>query len=294
MRPRRPPLPRLVNLICFLATVVTTLVAGTLLTVDDHSWATLYDILRSPSYWSLGLPYSLSIIVILGTHEMGHYVACRLYGIEATLPFFLPSPFLFGTFGAVIRIRSPFTNRRALFDVGVAGPIAGFVVAVPVLILGLSLSTVVQQPPRGETIVLGGCLLLDLLFRLFFGAGPEVSVNLHPVFVAGWVGLLATSLNLLPIGQLDGGHVLYAISVRLHRWVSRYGCPVMIVLGLVTGGYHLVTLGILFAILGLGHPPTLDETDRLGSGRLLIAVAALLIFILCFIPVPIVLSDQGR
>ena len=284
---RRPPLPRVVNLFCFLATVVTTLVAGTLLTIDDHSWATLCDIFTSPSYWSLGLPYSLSILLILGTHEMGHYVACRLYGIEATLPFFIPSPFPFGTFGAVIRIRSPFTTRRALFDVGIAGPIAGFIVAVPVLLLGLSLSTIARQPPRADSIPLGGYLLTEILGRLFFGGGGSASIDLHPVYVAGWVGLLATSLNLMPLGQLDGGHVLYSLSPRVHRAVSRFGSPALIVVGLSIGGYHLVTFGILFAILGLGHPPTLQEGDRLGSARVLVAAAALLIFILCFIPVPI-------
>src|SRR5438552_3063160 len=123
--------PPSVNLACFLLTLVTTLIAGTLLTLDDLSPATVRDVFLSPSLWTLGLPYSLCLILILGAHEMGHYVACRIYGIDASLPFFIPGPPIIGTFGAVIRIRAPFTSRRALFDIGVAGPIAGFVVALP-------------------------------------------------------------------------------------------------------------------------------------------------------------------
>ena len=221
---RRPPLPTSVNLACFLLTVVTTVVAGALLTLDDFSFRTAIDVLLTPSLWPLGFPYSLGLILILGIHEMGHYVACRVYGIEATLPFFIPGPTIIGTFGAVIRIRSPFTGRRALFDVGVAGPIAGFVVALPVLAWGLAHSQVVPFHPRPGELALPSCLLLNLAYSAFFpqlGAGQTIS--LHPVFVAAWVGLLATFLNLLPIGQLDGGHMLYALSRRAHRPVSLVG-----------------------------------------------------------------------
>lgn len=286
-RRRRRPLPPGVNLACFAATVVSTLVAGTLLTLDDTSWRTTLDILLSPSYWPLGLPYAVSILLILGSHEMGHYVACRIYRIEASLPFFLPAPHMFGTFGAVIRIRAPFTSRRALFDVGVAGPIAGFIVAIPVLLYGLGHSAVTHQTPRAGDTWLGSCLLLDLLYPFFFHGGPGVSIRLHPVFAAAWLGLLATALNLLPIGQLDGGHVLYAISPRLHAIVSRYGIPALIVLGIAIGGWHLVTFGVIFAILGWRHPPVLDESEGLGRGRLAVAWMALAIFVVCFIPQPI-------
>src|SRR5207245_5802081 len=190
------------------------------------------------------------------------------------------------TFGALIRIRAPITNRRALFDIGVAGPIAGFIVALPVILVGISRSSIIQPAPQNQDLGLGTCLLLEILFPLFFKTGPAVAIRLDPVCVAGWVGLLATSLNLLPIGQLDGGHVLYALSGRIHRAVSRYGCPILIVGGLLIGGYHLVTFGIVFAFLGPAHPPLLDESGALGPGRVLIALAALLIFLLCFIPVP--------
>lgn len=286
-RDRRRPLPPVVNLVCFLLTIYTTLVAGTLLTIEDYSPSTLWEIARRPSFWGLGIPYSLSLILILGTHEMGHYIACRLYRIDASLPFFLPSPFLAGTFGAVIRIRAPITDRRALFDIGVAGPLAGFAVAIPVLLYGLSLSSVVHQAPRPGDIGLGSCLLLEFLYPIFFRGGADLSIRLHPTFMAGWIGLLATFLNLLPIGQLDGGHMVYALSRRLHRAVSRYGCPLLVLLGMLIQGYHLVTFGILFWILGPTHPPVLDESQGLGPGRRLIALLALVIFLVCFIPVPL-------
>ncbi len=284
--PRRP-LPPAVNLTCLLLTLFTTVIAGTLLTLDDFSMRTIWDIARAPSYWVLGLPYSLSLLLILGAHEMGHYVACRLYGIDASLPFFIPAPHLFGTFGAVIRIRAPITHRRALFDIGVAGPIAGFVVAIPVLLYGLSRSAVVPRPLDPEGIHLGSCLLLELLHPRFFAMRPGAGLHLDPIYMAAWLGLFATSLNLLPVGQLDGGHMLYALSRRVHWIVSRYGCPLLIVAGLYTGGYHLVTFGIVFTFLGPRHPPLIDEREGLDRPRIVVAVAALAIFILCFIPVPI-------
>ena len=284
---RRRPLHPFVNLLCFFLTVMTTLIAGTVMTLEDYTWATLLDISLSPVYWTLGLPYSLGVMSILGAHEMGHYLVCRYYRIDASLPFFLPAPHLFGTFGAIIRIRAPITNRRALFDIGVAGPIAGFVVAVPVLLIGLSHSTPIQQPPAPGDIGLASCLLLEILYPLFFDLGPGVSLRLDPLFAAAWLGLLATSLNLLPIGQLDGGHMLYAMSRPLHHVVSRAGVWVLCLGGALVGGWHLVIFGILFAIIGPRHPPLVEERTGLGPGRLVIAFVGLLIFFLSFIPVPL-------
>src|SRR2546426_2313202 len=281
----RRPFPPSVNLACFLLTVVTTLIAGTLLTLDDLSPATVRDVFLTPSLWTLGLPYALSLILILGAHEMGHYVACRIYRIDASLPFFIPGPPLLGTFGAVIRIRAPFTSRRALFDIGVAGPIAGFVVALPVLAFGLSRSTLLHHGAGRHGIAFTPCLLLDLaLSRFFPGFGPGDVVQIHPVVVAAWVGLLATFLNLLPIGQLDGGHVLYALSVRAHRVISRIGIVLLIVGGVLLGGVHLVVFGVLWAVIGPRHPPVVDDTQGLGPGRALVALIALAIFVLCIIP----------
>jgi len=291
----RRPFPPSINLACFLLTVVTTLIAGALFVLDvpldDRFFAALTNVLLTPSLWPLGLPYSLSLILILGAHEMGHYVACRLYGIDASLPFFIPGPPIIGTFGAVIRIRAPFTSRRALFDIGVAGPIAGFVVALPVLAFGLSRSTLQHHPPVHHTITFTSCLLLDVALRLFFpGLAPGDSVQIDPVVVAAWVGLLATFLNLLPIGQLDGGHVLFALSTRIHRVVSRVGIVLLIVVGVLFGGEHLVVFGVLWALIGPRHPPIPDDTRGLGKGRLLIALLALAIFVLCVIPRSPVLS----
>ena len=264
---------------------MSTLIAGTVMTLEDYSWATVRDILFSPAYWTLGLPYAIAVMAILGAHEMGHYIACRYYRIDASLPFFLPAPHLFGTFGAIIRIRAPITDRRALFDIGVAGPIAGFVVAVPVLLLGLVRSTPVMQPPAPGDIGLTSCLLLEILYPMFFDLRPGMSLRLDPMFAAAWLGLLATSLNLLPIGQLDGGHMVYALSRPLHDAVSRVGVWVLCLGGALVGGWHLVTFGILFAIIGPRHPPLLEERAGLGWGRRVIALVALLIFLLCFIPV---------
>ena len=168
-----------------------------------------------------------------------------------------------------------------------AGPLAGFAVAVPVLLYGLSLSSVVHQAPRAGDIGLGSCLLLELLYPMFFKGGADLSVRLHPIFMAGWIGLLATFLNLLPIGQLDGGHMVYALSRRAHRAVSWYGCPLLVLFGMLIQGYHLVTFGLLFWILGPTHPPVLDESQGLGPGRRAIALLAMAVFLACFIPVPL-------
>jgi membrane-associated protease RseP (regulator of RpoE activity) len=285
-RRRGRPLPAWVNALCLTATAFSTLLAGTMMTRDEPlSLALLSRIARHPAIWIDGLPYAAAVLFILGAHEMGHYVACRLYRIDASLPFFLPGPNLFGTFGAVIRIRAPFTDRRALFDVGVAGPIAGFVAALPVLFYGLRHSTLVAGPPQAGEIGLTPCLLLDWLYPFYFGTDPEVSVRLHPAFAAAWLGLFATSLNLLPVGQLDGGHMLYALSPRAHRLVSRAGIVCMCALGLLFEGYHLILFGVLFAIIGVRHPAPVDEARPLGTGRILVALLGLLIFVLCFIPV---------
>jgi membrane-associated protease RseP (regulator of RpoE activity) len=251
---------------------------------DALSGEALVRVLADPGSWVAGLPYALCVLAILGAHEMGHYVACRYYGVEATLPFFLPGPNLVGTFGAVIRIRSPFTDRRSLFDIGVAGPIAGFVVALPILLYGLARSTTTRAPLQPGTIVLTPCLILELLYPWFFSLSPDVSVQLHPTFAAAWLGLFATSLNLLPIGQLDGGHMLYALSPRVHAVASRAGALILCAVGLLVGGYHLVLFGVLFAFLGPRHPRPLDDVTPLSRGRRVVAFVGLVIFVLCFIP----------
>ena len=285
--PAPPPAgrPATRHLILFLLTLLSTTLAGAVLSAPEPFSVDLLErVVRSPRAWIGGLPYSLSALFILGCHEMGHYVACRLYRIDATLPYFLPGPNLFGTFGAVIRIRAPFPTRRALFDVGIAGPIAGFVALVPILLYGLLRSTVVTAAPSPGDIALPPCLLLTLLYPLFFHPEAGMTISLHPLFVAAWFGLFATSLNLLPIGQLDGGHVLYSLSPRAHMFVSRAGIPILVVFGLLSGGYHLVLFGILFGVLGIRHPRPIDEIEPLGGGRLLVAAFGLLLFLLTFFP----------
>ncbi|HXH27555.1 MAG TPA: site-2 protease family protein [Candidatus Polarisedimenticolia bacterium] len=277
-------LPAGVNLLFLMASLYTTLLAGVLMALDDYTPATMWDVMRTPSLWDLGLSYALPVLLILGAHEMGHYVACRLYRIDATLPFFIPGPPLFGTFGAVIRIRAPFTDRRALFDIGVAGPIAGFVVAIPVLLYGLGHSTIVAAaPPAQHGFILPSCLLLDLLYRWYF-PGATGSIQMHPAFAAAWLGLFATFLNLLPVGQLDGGHILYALSSRIHRSAARFVLPLMVVTGLLLGGIHLIVFAILILMLGTRHPPMIYERRDLGRGRIAVAILAFVIFILCLIP----------
>jgi len=241
--------------------------------------------------WIHGAWYSWTILAILGTHELGHYYACRYYNIDASPPFFLPAPILTGTFGAVIRIRKRIPTKAILFDVGVAGPIAGFIVAVPTLFLGLWLSRVTQLP-SGDTsfITLGEPLLFQAAAWLVWGSTPEgYSINLHPMGFAAWFGLFATALNLFPIAQLDGGHISYAAFGRKSTTVTVVSLIALVGLGFVTPSWFvLVSLLLIMMIVsgGLRHPPTLDEHVPLDRTRLWVAVAAAIIFALCFTPAP--------
>jgi membrane-associated protease RseP (regulator of RpoE activity) len=241
-----------------------------------------------PAMLATGLAFSLSALVILFAHEMGHYVACRLYGIPCTPPYFLPVPFNFGTFGAFIRIKAPIYSKRQLFDVGIAGPIAGFVTLIPFLLYGIARSQPARLAgPSGDGILyLGHCLAIELASRAFHGRlAPGMVLNLHPVAIAAWLGLFATSLNLLPLGQLDGGHILYAVTGRLQR---RLALPLWLALGLL--GFYWpgwLLWCVIVLVIGLYHPPVYDESIPLDAKRRALALLALLLFALCFIPVPI-------
>jgi membrane-associated protease RseP (regulator of RpoE activity) len=241
-----------------------------------------------PAMLSIGLAFSIPALFILLCHEMGHYVACRLYGIPCTPPFFLPVPFNFGTFGAFIRIKAPIHSKRQLFDIGIAGPLAGFVALVPFLLYGIAKS---QPAPLtgthgGTLLYLGHCLAIELATWLFHGRlAKGMVLNLHPVAIAAWLGLFATSLNLIPLGQLDGGHILYAATGRLQR---RLALPLWLALGLLGfywPGWWLWCVIVL--VIGLFHPPVYDESIPLDPKRRALALLALLLFLLCFIPVPI-------
>ena len=242
--------------------------------------------------WINGAWYSWTILAILGTHELGHYYACRYYKIDASPPFFLPAPILTGTFGAVIRIRKRIPTKAILFDVGVAGPIAGFVVAVPSLFLGLWLSRITELP-SGETsfITLGEPLLFQAAAWLVWGATPEgYSIILHPMGFAAWFGLIATALNLFPIAQLDGGHISYATFGRKSTTVTVVSLATLLCLGFVTPSWFvLASFLVIMMVLsgGFRHPPTLDEHVPLDRTRCWVAVLAAVIFILCFTPAPV-------
>ncbi|MEE8537162.1 MAG: site-2 protease family protein, partial [Acidobacteriota bacterium] len=245
-----------------------------------------------------GLPYCLTILGILGAHELGHYVACRRYRVHATWPHFIPLPFpqSYGTMGAFIRIRSPIPSRRALFDIAVAGPLAGFVICVPALVYGIGSARVGVPPLQTSGIYFSDSLLVGFLVQLRWGtlaAGEEIFVG--SVFVAAWLGQLATCLNLFPVGQLDGGHLLYSVVARRHRILSRVArwsfATFLVALiflpgaGIMAATPWLLWLVLLFAV-GDRHPPVLTW-QPLGRTRWILLGVALAIFIITFMPVPI-------
>lgn len=239
-----------------------------------------------------GLWYAGTILAILGAHEAGHYLACRYYGVDASLPYFIPAPppLLTGTLGAFIRIRSPITHKRVLFDVGVAGPIAGFVVVVPALFLGLAMSRVATLPPDFSGLELGEPLLFRWAAHLMWGDVPDsLSLNLHPMAFAAWFGMLATALNLIPIGQFDGGHIVYAVLGRRAAWVTLGAVALAIGLSVYSTSWILWTVLAVFLLYKFGwrHPPVWDEQEPLDPARRWVALVALLILIACFTPAPI-------
>ena len=286
----RPPFSTFVlPVILFALTVFTVLWAGAYQTNTNPlvgPWDFLMDEPRS--LWS-GIPFAATLLGILVTHELGHYVLSRLHGVPTSLPLFVPGlPHFVGTFGAIIRMRAPLTDRRALFDIGVAGPIAGFVVAVIALIIGLRLSTVVPiQTSYG--MHLGEPLLLQFASWVVIGPlSPTADVILHPVGFAAWFGLFITSLNLLPIGQLDGGHVAYALLGERQRSVAVALIPILMLFGWLGWKGWFLWVG-LAGLMGLAHPPVRNPGRELGGLRLFIGWIALLIFVLTFSWEPFIL-----
>jgi hypothetical protein len=245
------------------------------------------ELLRNSEVIELSMVYAVVLIAILMAHEMGHYLTCRYYRIDATLPYFIPAPTLIGTLGAFIRIRSPITKKHQLFDVGVAGPLAGFVLAVPAMIYGLSLSKVVSPLPQEGSVIFGEPLLFKLVSEAMFKDAPQnFDMILHPVAFAGWVGVLVTALNLFPIGQLDGGHIIYAVFGKKSRVLGRPILFVFVALGVLFWiGWFVWAL--LIGFLGLKHPRIFDEDVPISSGRRWIALAVIVIFVLSFIPDPV-------
>ena len=248
--PAAPKSPRrLLHLGLLLATVVTTIIAGALQQGVNP--------LETPELLSKGIPFSFTLLLILGAHEMGHYLVSRRHHLDVTLPYFIPAPpipFIIGTFGAFIRIRSPIRDKRALLDVGCSGPLIGVLVSIPVILIGLKLSTVTVIGGGEETLTLGEPLLFKLLSWLALGPmTPEQNVILHPVAFAGWIGLLVTALNLLPVGQLDGGHVAYALFPDYHRYISLGVLGLLVVCGVIFW-QRLAALGRAPGFSGLAPP----------------------------------------
>ncbi len=286
----------------YVALFVLTLLTTTLVGIDHYaSFLSGFRSIDLPfSLWQLairGLWYSLSILAILGAHEFGHYYACRYYGVDASLPYFLPVPFvLTGTLGAFIRIRQQIPTKRALFDIGIAGPIAGFVVLVPVLMIGMYLSQVIQVPKefKGPVYELGEPLLFKAIAWLTFGPVPEgYTVNMHPVAFAAWFGMLATTLNLFPIGQTDGGHVSYAVLGRFSTILSFGTLACLVGLSFISLSWIVwtVLMAAMLVLIGPRHPRTIDDHVPLDRARMWIAAFGLAIFIVCFSPVPAELVD---
>jgi membrane-associated protease RseP (regulator of RpoE activity) len=284
--PADPKPPRLLlHLGLLLATVVTTIIAGALQQGVNP--------LETPELLSKGIPFSFTLLLILGAHEMGHYQVSRRHRLDVTLPYFIPAPpipFIIGTFGAFIRIRSPIRDKRALLDVGCSGPLIGVLVSIPVILIGLKLSTVTVIGGGEETITLGEPLLFKLLSWLALGPmTPEENVILHPVAFAGWIGLLVTALNLIPVGQLDGGHVAYALFPDYHRYISLGSIGLLVICGVVFWSGWLLW-AVLLVFLGWRHPPPYEFWVPLDRRRRVLGIITIVVFGLTFSPAPFVLG----
>jgi len=234
----------------------------------------------------LGVPFSFTLLFILGCHEFGHYFYAKKNNINVSLPYFIPAPTFIGTFGALIRIKSPIYTKKALLEIGASGPIAGFIVTVPLLIYGFSKSSVVELNSN-STLILGQSLLMKLFIFLFFPNLPDSqSIVLHPIAFACWIGLLITMLNLLPIGQLDGGHIIYAFFGKNHYKISRFFFIMLIPLSYFSLNWLVWCVIIIILMRTLKHPPIINDKLVLKFREKLIAFLCLLIFIICFVPAP--------
>lgn len=267
------------HILLFFLTFLTTLFAGAVLN-GVIPW-------EQPGKIYRGLPFSLTILLILMTHELSHYFMSRKHHVSATPPYFIPAPTLIGTFGAIIKMRPPIYYRASLIDIGASGPIGGFLVAVIATVAGLGYSEVV---PTGEIeggIAFGSSLLFSFLTEIVLNADPgEHDIVLHPVAFAGWVGLLITSLNLLPIGQLDGGHIIYALFGAKHRVIALVMIPLLTILGIFYWEGWIVW-ATLMVIIGYRHPPVIYPEIPLDRKRKLLGWISLAIFVLTFTPVPV-------
>ena len=285
------------NILLFAVTVAATFFVGFSWSIG-YKYADLFSqnpelvvdpsMIFNPEIVILSLIYAVVLLGILLGHEMGHFLACRYYNIDATLPYFIPAPTFIGTMGAFIRIRSPITKKQQLFDIGIAGPLTSFILSLPAVGVGMYLSKAVPSLPEETSILFGDPLILELVEKIFFKGIPEgFDIVPHPIAFAGWVGVLVTALNLFPVGQLDGGHVVYAVFGKKSSKLAPYILGIFIVLGVVFWiGWFVWAVLIYF--LGLKHPHIYDEEKSLSSGRKLLGVLCLIIFALSFTPEPVV------
>ncbi len=290
--PTRPVLFRIpwLNIVLFLLTLVSTIVVGSGFE-QTNAFSDPRMFIEDP--WRIikaGMPFSFSLLGILLFHEFGHYIVSRKHGVDVSLPYFIPAPTMIGTMGAVIRSKSPFITRKQLFDVGAAGPIGGLLVAIPAIIWGLAHPRFIPEvQDMSGLVMLGDSLLFSLIDKLVaVQAPPGYMALLHPVAFAGWVGLLVTMLNLLPIGQLDGGHILYAMFGKAQHKIALGAIAGLLMLSFLWTGW------IVWAILGIvmrpAHPPTVMDELPLDKKRKMLGYLCIVIFILCFIPAPISLN----
>ncbi|RJP13998.1 MAG: site-2 protease family protein [Candidatus Abyssobacteria bacterium SURF_5] len=264
------------NIILFIATLFTTIFAGAMLAEVNP--------VTHPHLLYRGIPFSLTLMGILLSHELGHYLMSRRHNVDATLPYFIPAPTFVGTFGAVIKVNSNVPDRRALLDIGASGPIIGFLFSIPALVIGFELSYPVPDITGG--INFGSSILLEVLAGIFFSSIPDgYAINLHPIALAGWIGLLVTMMNLLPVGMMDGGHISYALFGRRHYHISVAVVVVLLVMG-IYGWFGWAIWGMLNMAFGLRHPPPTHPHVPLDGRRKLIGAAAAVIFIVTFVPMP--------
>jgi membrane-associated protease RseP (regulator of RpoE activity) len=296
--PLHPPLRSLLLAVAlFLVTLLTCLVAGAhFAAAYAHNQAASFDALlgtfsrayHHPALLLTGLPFAITLLTILLAHELGHYFACRHHHIHSTYPFFVPAPTLIGTFGAFILIRSPIRSARALFDVGASGPLVGFLFAMPALAYGVLHARIIPSlalDPNAD-VVFGVPLILKLMSAILQPNAHASDLLLDPVGRAAWVGLFATALNLLPVGQLDGGHIVRSVSPRIHRWISLVLPLVLVPLGVFLWRGWLIWAIILFSLRFFRMAPIYDPTP-LDPNRRFAAVLALVVFLLCFMPSPL-------
>ena len=289
-KPIRKEKSVLINITLLIATVITTVLTGSILYMGHFDIWTVTNVINVFNIKNLfygGMLFAFPLMSILFVHEMGHYFTSKKHGIKTSLPFFMPIPpilpsFNIGTFGALISSSDPMPNKKALFDVGISGPIAGFLVAIPVTILGImfSIPAPLSEPVSGE-IMLGGSILFSFLSSTILNIPAGTPIDLSLTAFAGWVGLLITSINLLPAGQLDGGHIFRAVLGRKQKYAGWIAIFI-----LIFTGWTFFAIIIVF-MMGMMHPPPLNDDTDIDLRRKLLFFVALIILVICFIPIPI-------